>query len=857
MKKILYIILPILTIIVAIFAIVFTPYGSNSVIKPIVNTKLQQEIKEPKVTITKLDSKYGYIDVEGRASNGVNFKAKGDVDYFKKSFDLNYNVNATSVKVENRDIFVKMDIKGQAVGSVNNFGVNGEGSAFDSPLNYRFIIKDKKPQEINAEVDGAKLHKIFAVANIPPYADGYAFVNINMPSLNIKNPSGKAHLEIREGRFNRGLIEKEFNVKLKKDEKFKANIDSVVAKKYVISKGVVDTTTAKLNIKKVTSTLDFLVSKGYFSLNIDKLSRLNSIVKQNLRGKLLLNGAFYLNAKKGAKQANIETKSFGGVTKVFYSNNKLKATLKDVSIPKLLYTISMPQYVSRGVLNGVVNVPNLEKLNGSFKLGSSGKLNPKMLKIKLPSYKYSLSSKGSLKDGTIYAKSSKVLTNFAKVYLSSSKYSLLTKALTTNFVADVKELAALNKITGAKLRGSIKAKGKLKQQGANVDLFASSNSLGGSVNLHFKGDSLSAKLNKVSVSKLLYMAYQPHLVNSGIVNAVVKLSSIQPLNGLFSVASKGTVDTKTLQRVYKIDLGSKFAYALNAKDAVIKKGVVIANPTINTTMGSVKLSKLVYNIKRASLKAKYSIHIDDLAKLQPLTKQKMSGKFDITGDIKQSPNNLLVTGIAQEFGGSINYILHNDKLILDAAGVSVVKVVRMLNYPEFLDGVSKVHFEYNLKTKRGTYTINLNDARFLNSKLVNLLKQYAHFDLSKELFSNAKITGNIDNSLVVFNLNTSSQRTKIVVKNGQINTKSQKINTKVSFNYNNNDYQFKVVGDIKDPHIQPVFGGYVKEKVLQKVQEKIFGKKKKPTEDIKQKAKEKIEKVVPKEVKGLFDKLLH
>ena len=858
MKKFLYIFIPIVAIFVAILTIIFTPFGSNAVIKPIINTKLKSTIKEPQVTITKLDSKYGYIDIEGSANNGINFKAYGDVDYFKKRFGLNYKLNANRVKVDNRDIFVKMDITGQAVGSIKNFGVNGNGMAFDSPLNYKFIIKDNKPQEINAEVNGAKLHKIFAIANIPPYVDGYAFLNVNIPSLNIKNPSGKANIEVREGHFNQGLIQKEFGIKLKKDEKFKANIDSVVAKKYIISKGNIDTTTAKLQIKKVTSTLDFLVNKGYFKLDIDKLSRLNSIIKQNLKGNLTLDGAFYINSKKETKQVTIQTKSFGGMAKAFYTNNRLKATFKGVSIPKILHTISMPKYVNSGILNGVISIPNLKKLNGSFKIGSSGKLNPKMLKIKLPSYKYSINTKGNLKDGVLYAKNTSLITNFTKLYLNSTKYSILTKALTTNFSADIKELAAFNKITGVKLRGTIKAKGKVKQQGANVNLSLTSNSLGGTINLNYNNTKLDAKLNKASIPKLLYMVYQPHLVNSGIVNGVIKLNSIKPLNGIFSIASKGRLDTKTLQKLYKVNLGSRFGYALNIQNGIIKKGVIIAKPTLNTTMASVKFSKFVYNIKAASLKAKYSIHIDDLAKLQPLTNQKFTGKFDITGDIKQTPTNLLVTGIAEELGGSINYILNNNKLILDAAGVSVVKVTKMLNYPDFLDGISKVHFEYNLKTKRGIYTANLNDARFLNSKLVTLLKQYAHFDLSKELFSNAKITGAIDNSLVVFNLNTNSQRTKIVVKNGKLDTKKQKINAKVSLTYNGNDYQFKVIGDIKNPHIKPVFDGYVKDKLLEKVQEKLLGKEKtKKTQEIQEKAKEKIEKVIPKEVKGLFNNILH
>jgi len=868
MKYLLYILVPIIVILIVISAILFTPSGSNAVIKPIANGYLAQKIKKPKITIKKLDSEYKYINMQAVADNGLNIEAKGDVDYFSKKFDINYKLKAQKLKVEDRELAVKMDINGQAVGSVKNFGVVGKGRAFESGVDYKFIVKNQKPESINAKVSGAQLSQIFAMANMLPLADGYAFVDINMPSLDIKNPSGNALVEIKEGRFNRNLIAKKYNIKLLKDEKFSAKLDAQVVKKYIVGSGKIDTTTAKLTLSKLTTTLDFLISKGYYSLNIQDLSRLNTIAKQRLRGSLKADGIFYVNAKKGAQQATAKTKSFGGLAKVFYANNSVKANLKNVSIIKVLHTIYMPYYVSSGVVNGSVVIPNLKSLNGQFAISSNGKLNPKMLKIKLPSYNYRVATNGSLKNGVVYAKKSSISTSFAKVYLSKTKYSLLTKALSSNFTADIKELAALNKITNQHLRGALRVHGKVEQAGSAVNLIANTKSLGGVVKLHYKNGSLSSSLKGVKLPKLLYMAYQPHLLKSGIVNGVVKLSSTTPLNGLFSIASKGSIDNHTLQKVYNINLGNNFRYALNIKDGVIKKGVIIAKPTLNTTVGSVNFSKFVYNTKNSNLSAKYRVHIDDLSKLEPITKQKFNGSLDIDGNIKQSPNNLLVTGIAKEFGGNVNYILHNDNLTLDAAGVSVVKVTKMLGYPEFLDAISKVHFEYNLKSKSGTYQANLNDARFLNSKFVNMLKTYAHFDLAKELFSNAKISGSINDSLVTINVNTSSQRTKIVINGAKINTKAKTINAKVYLTYNGNEYPFKVTGAIDDPTIRPVFGGYIKKKIkkkfLDKIGKKFLGKETNTSgvkEQIEQKAQKKVEdkikKAIPKEVKGIFKNLLH
>ena len=860
MKKALYIILPILAILIAIFTILFTPAGSNALIKPIANSTLAKKINKPKIEITKLDSKYGFIDIDAKSSNGVKLNAKGDIDYFKKSFDLAYKVDANKIKVQDREIFAKVDVTGHAVGTTKNFGVNGQGKAFESDIKYKFILKNNKPEAIEANVNSAKLSQVFAMANMVPVVDGLAFIDVNMPSLDIKSPRGRANIEIKQGRFNRGLIAKNFGIKLPKDEKFTAKVKANVQKNFIVGSGVLESTTAKLNIKKITNSLDFLISKGFFNLKIADLSRLNSVIKQRLRGKLVADGAFYLNSKKRVKQVNLKSGSLGGNLKVFLSNNSLKTNLNKVSIAKVLYTIYLPKYISNGLISGSVNIPNLKTLNGNFNIGSNGKLNPKMLKIQLPSYSYKLNTKGSLQNGTVHAKKSALITSFAQIFLNNTKFAILTNALTTNFTADIKELAALKSLTGQNLRGALKLNGELKKVGKSINLKANSKSLGGLVKLNYRQDSLSGSFKNIVISKVLFMLNQPQLLNSGVANGVVKISSITSLNGLYTIYSKGSLNTNTLQKLYKIDLGKNFKYALNIKDGVIKKGVINAKPNLNTTMGSIKFSKLIYNTKTQALSGKYTINIDDLLKLEPIIKQKFNGSVNANGDIKSQNGNIMISGIASEFGGSVNYVLHNDNLTLDAAGVSVIKVAKMLNYPAFLDAISKVHFKYNLKTKKGTYSANLNDARFLNSSLVDMLKKYAKFDLSKELFSNAKITGSIENSLITFNVNTHSQRTKIDINSGVVDTKAQTINTKVHFIFNGNDYQFKVKGALNSPNITPVFGGYVKEKVKKKVIQKIFGKDANTTsieQNIEKKVDDKIKKIVPNKVKGLFKNLLH
>jgi len=248
MRKILFIVIPIVAIFILVFVLLFTPTGSNSVIKPIANSYLAKKIEDPKIEIKKLDSTFGGIDIEAVANNGVKAKINGDINsYLNKEFNLHYNVKAQELKVKERTIPVNMDISGQATGVATNFGINGSGNAFDSEVNYRFIIKNNKPQAIEAHINSAKISQIFALANVLPFIDGFMYVDIKMPSLNLQNPTGMAKVTIQEGRFNQNLLYKKFGIKLPNDEKFSANFIAKVAQKHIIGKGVLNSTSAKLN----------------------------------------------------------------------------------------------------------------------------------------------------------------------------------------------------------------------------------------------------------------------------------------------------------------------------------------------------------------------------------------------------------------------------------------------------------------------------------------------------------------------------------------------------------------------------------------------------------------------------------
>jgi hypothetical protein len=861
-KLILIILLIIVLLIISAVALLFTPAGSNSFIKPLMNSYLGKQIEHPKVEVTKLDSKFGSIDLKAVADNGIALASSGEVDYLSQKFDQNYQINAASVKVDNRDIKMDLDVKGQAVGSVKNFGVNGVGRAFDSDINYKFIIKDGNPQTITASLNSAQIAKIFALANMQPLADGYLFVDSNIPSLDAKNPHGTAHIEVKDGRLNNRILSKEYGITLPEDEKFIANIDAKVNKNHILARGDINSTTAKIKIKKLTSSLDFNILKAYFRLTIADLSRVAAVAKIPLQGSAVIDGAFYKNFKRNITQVVATSKSLGGLSRVNLNNKELKVNLQKISIPKVLHTLKQPLFVSKGSLSGNVFLKDYSKLNGNFKVASSGTLNKKLLKIALPSYSYTIKSEGSLKDATLTAKKTNIISHFVNATFSNTRYALLTNAVDSDYSIYVKDLAGFNAISPQKMAGELKISGRLKNQGTFTTATFKTASLGGKLSGEYSSKSLSAKFNNLSLPKVLHMFQMPHIFTKGAATGNIRVTNLQKGNGLFTLQSKGGFDTATLQKLTNLQFTPPFNYSMLIKNGVIKDNRVLTKPQLLTSYGKFNFDYLNYDIDRKALSSKFGVEISDLSKFNSLTGQKLQGRFAINATIKQDPNNLLLSASAKELDGVINYMQKNNKINIDAAGISVVKLLKMLSYNQVLDGVAITNVNYNSKTQKGDYKITLNEARFLNSPLVDALKNAANFDLAQEVFSRATLHGTIDKGQILLNLNTSSKRTKITINQGIIDTKKSTIDARVAVTFNNQEYPFHLSGPLSQPKVSLIFGGAIKKGVIKRVKKAILGKDANKTlnkiipNELKDKnIQDQIKKVVPKEIKGLFENL--
>ncbi len=846
MKKSILISSGVFVFIIFIGIFIFTPFGSNLIIKPIINFKIKSEIKKPKIELEKIDLKFNNVNLKAIIENSIDLTLVGKVFYFQKSFDLHYKIYAKYLEIDKEKYNLNLNILGQAKGNFRNFFVNGAGEAFESKINYKFQVEDSLVKKLIANINRANISQILILLKKAPFLNGLVDLNINMPNLDIKNPNGYGNLKIYDAIFNQKEIYKFYKIVIPKDEKLQSNIFAKVYKNRIFVKGDINTTTAKLKIKKLFSSLDFKVIKGYFNLIINDLSRLDTLVKKRLKGSLNLNGVAYLNQKRDIIQAIITTKSLGGLAKIKYLNKKAKIDLKNINITTIENKLDLPKYVTKGNVFAKIYIKNINNFTSDLKLNSTITINKKLLNVTIPNYKYKIDSNINYKNFVIKSKKTNISSSYMRLSLKELKYVIITKRLESSYFLTLNNLASLKNLINFTLRGDLKLYGKVKIKDLNkIYLEANTKSLGGILNTFYNNDLLSLNFKNLSIPKILYILNQPKIVKKGFITGSVKLNSIKKLNGKIEYKANALIDNHLLYKLYNINFGKDIKLYSKSSNLILKNHQLKGDILFKTKGAIFNFYDLVLGLKSGNIKSNYGLDIKDLSIFNTIVNQKLKGSIKILGEFSKIGKYILLSGNSSKFDGTINFLLKGNNFTLNAAGISIIKILDMLNKPKNLDGIAKIDLKYNIKSKIGNFNIIIDNAKFLNSKLVYNLKTYANFDLSQELFQKILIDGNINKNIVIFNLATKSRKVQINIYKGKIDIKSNTIYAKIKVHFNGNDYNFIVKGSLDNPSYKISYSGIIKEKVNKKLKKEIE----------KLGLDKKVKKIIPNEIKNI-DKAL-
>lgn len=540
-----------------------------------------------------------------------------------------------------------------------------------------------------------------------------------------------------------------------------------------------------------------------------------------------------------------------GLTLLKQNPQNIQIDIDGANIKSLLAVAGQKPY-STGRLSLHANMPTFAPLNPKVDATldvAQGILNRKLLahdfNITLPKEnRYTTHWKIKTKDARVTFDGN-LDSSLGKLAVDNGKYHVLSNTMAGAYHLQIPKLENLASLTNAPLRGELTVDGEVSLKENKPTVTGITHSVGGKSSFAYKGDTLKVTLDQISNAKLLYKVGQPTYL-AGTTTGSANLTSLKNLSGNFDLTTKGAANTKTIKKEMEIDLGNKF-YIANRLKGTIKNSKVLAKLSTNTSMANMKMPNISYDIPTATLVSSYTLNIPDMGKLEPVVGRKFKGSMKIDGEIKKA-KSLLVTGHGKEFGGTIDFKLRDEHLDADVQGVTVSKVMAMLDYPQVLEALSKAKVKYNTKTSSGSIYATLDNAKILPSKLTALLKQFGIIDLGKERFNNSKFSAKMSKKMIDFNLDARSKNSYLTLNHGKLTKSSGALNAKVNLKIKGKDLQATIGGTIDHPKLSLDGSKYLQDKAKAKIKQKFGGK----IDKAKSKIKNKLGDQVSGALKGLF-----
>ena len=276
--------------------------------------------------------------------------------------------------------------------------------------------------------------------------------------------------------------------------------------------GVIESNLATLKISQANYNPNTKELTSNYFLLVPKASKLLFLSKHKLHGKLQIAGTF--KTKNSQFYLTGNSKSLGGEIIFNFEKNKLNTHMNKVEISRLLYFLGIKHYV-KGKLTAEIKLSDLKEPKGIFNLSTEDASsinrtfkNELDLNFKKGIY-FSLTAKGNINPKSINMES-KLDSDIFQYSSSDIIYDIASKKLNSSYLLKLPKLSRLTPITGKELRGKVSIKGIANHQNQLL-ITGTSKSLGGNIDFVLQAKKINAKLNSVSVEKLMRMLSYPEL----------------------------------------------------------------------------------------------------------------------------------------------------------------------------------------------------------------------------------------------------------------------------------------------------------------------------------------------------------
>ena len=819
-----------LVLAVALYCVLFSSFG-NSVLKPFVE-KIASEKIGMEFRLEKFELGFSSFDILAIINGELSVESRGKYSLFSSQFDLNYNTQAKSFN----GMQIDLSLKGEALGSFDNFVANGSGSLAGSSIRFASRIKDYAPLELKLDAKELDLAALSMIALKKAYISGKLSA-----VADIAGQEGTARLNSAKIIITKEA-QNDFGISLPANFALSLNSDIKLLGKQVTATTRVKSALANLSAKNTSYNFENGEITSDFNLDIANLAALEPIIKQKLNGSIKVAGNTKI-ANGAMEFLDAKISGLGGEILASLKDNELNANIKNLKLAQALSLAGLAPLANSDI-SGTAKITNLsdtKKIKGSANLTlSGGVLNHKQMNALLGS---DLSSDVSFNAQNKLEIASGVL-NFDSVLNSPVIENLGAKGSYTLANGDAKidlagKIADLGAIFGSGVKSpvNIKANAGLKAgelSDADIDI----KGFGGQILAKVKGKALNANIKNIKAEQVLAMTTFGPLFN-GEVNAELSLDGLklENLNGRGELSVKnGVFNAAAISKLLKTQFPENMKFSLNFKPT-LTNSVAYFSSNLASDIANISKFDGSYNLQKNTLDATYSANVSDLSKLSFLTGVALYTPLNLSGKIASTKQAIDASANSDIFGSNTDITFKSGVLNANMKNAKIEQILKALGYEQFYIGTTNMAFDYNTASKLGEFNANILNAHLAKSGLTALISSVlGGRDITTEVYENGVVKGRVTGDIIAFDANMHSKRSDIEVKQASINTKSKALNIPVSANYEKTDIGIDITGTTEAPKYA-LSSQYLKQKAEQGV-EKLIDKAFKGNDEKSDKAKD-------------------
>ena len=817
-------------LVVALYCVLFSSFG-NSVLKPFVE-KIASEKIGMEFRLEKFELGFSSFDILAIINGELGVESKGKYSLFSSQFDLNYNTQAKSFN----GMQIDLSLKGEALGSFDNFVANGSGSLAGSSIRFASRIKDYAPLELKLDAKALDLAALSMIALKKAYITGKLSAVADIAGQEGTAKLNSAKIIITKEAQN------DFGISLPANFALSLNSDIKLLGKQVAATTRVKSALANLSAKNTSYNFENGEITSDFNLDIANLAALEPIIKQKLNGSIKVAGNTKI-ANGAMKFLDAKINGLGGEILASLKDNELNANIKNLKLAQALSLAGLAPLANSDI-SGTAKITNLndtKKIKGSANLTlSSGVLNHKQMNALLGSdlssdVSFNAQNKLEIASGTLNFDSvlnSPVIENLG----AKGSYILANADAKIDLAGKIADLGAIFG-SGAKSPINIKANVGLKAgelSDGDIDI----KGFGGQILAKVKGKALNANIKNIKAEQVLAMTTFGSLFN-GEVNAELSLDGLklENLNGRGELSVKnGVFNAAAISKLLKAEFPENVKFSLNFKPTFTNS---VAYFSSNFASDIANISKFdgSYNLQKNALDAAYSANVSDLSKLSFLTGVALYTPLNLSGKIASTKQAIDASANSDIFGSNTDITFKSGVLNANMKNAKIEQILKALGYEQFYIGSTNMTFDYNTASKLGEFNANILNAHLAKTGLTELISSVlGGRDITTEVYENGVVKGTIKGDIITFDANMHSKRSDINVKQASINTKSKALNIPVSANYEKTDIGIDITGTTDAPKYA-LSSQYLQQKAEQGV-EKLIDKAFKGNDEKADKAKD-------------------